>query len=67
MHIYGYRQQKCRLQAAKMGESVFADRSVILTREVTMPGLSPDEEDLEDLGGDAGLYIFNCNQDVLQD
>ena len=45
--------------AAKMGESVFAGQSDILTREVATAGSSTDEEVLEDLGRNADLYIFN--------
>ena len=45
-----------------MGESVFAGQSVIITRDVATAGSSTDEENLEDLGGNADLYIFN--QDV---
>ena len=44
---------------------MFAGQSVILIREVATPGLPSDEGDLEDLGRNADLYIFN--QDVMQD
>ena len=36
-------------KAVKMGESVLAGQSVILTREVATAGSSIDEEGLEDL------------------
>ena len=48
-----------------MAESVFAGQSVILTRKVATEGLSSDEADLEGLGRNTDLYIFN--QDVMQE
>ena len=46
-------------KAAKIGESVFAGQSEILTREVARVDVSTDEEALEDLGRNADLYTFN--------
>ena len=43
--------------AAKMGESVLAGQSVILTREVATAGSSTDEEVLEDLERNGFVYF----------
>ena len=58
-------------KAGKMGESVLASQSVILTREVATPGSCTDEEVLEeDLGLEMLLMrnadLYNFNQDVMQ-
>ena len=52
----------------KMGESVFAGQSVILTREVATTGSSTDEaRDLKGLGRIMRICTFLKHQDVIQD
>jgi hypothetical protein len=54
-------------KAAKIGKSAFAGQYVIITREVATVGSSTEEENLEDLGCNADLYIFILDQDIMQD
>ena len=50
----------CKFKAAKIkiGESVFAGQTEILTREEATVDVSTDEEALEDLGRNVDLYTF---------
>ena len=46
-------------KAAKMGDSVLAGQSAVLTREVAEAGSSIDEEVFKGLGRNANLYILS--------
>ena len=46
-------------KSAKLAKSVFAGQSDVLTRQAATEVLSSDEADLEYLGRNADLYIFN--------
>ena len=56
-------------KAAKMSESVFAGQSDILIPEIATAGLSTctHEEDLEDVGRNVDLHIFDQNLFEVED